>query len=99
MSNYREEFPDFDYELPVIEGMADESWVNDVCPVLRGNGVEIWCDYADTAKREFGEDCKQFCVNRIDADGSSTGENLMMTDDLAEVLAFLEQDKVTTCIR
>lgn len=31
---YREEFPDFDREMPTIDGFRDDSWHNDACPCL-----------------------------------------------------------------
>lgn len=50
---YRDEFPDFDYVLPSIPGMADISWHNDAMPLLSGHGLHLWCDYLDESKREF----------------------------------------------
>lgn len=54
---YRKEFPDFDYDLPAIPGMLDHSWHNDTCPHLAdiSGMVELFCDYADPAKREIAE--------------------------------------------
>jgi hypothetical protein len=53
---YRTEFPDFDYDLPSLEGFFDQSWHNDTCPKLvREDGdvtVTVWCDYADAGMRE-----------------------------------------------
>ena len=53
---YRTEFPGFDYPLPSLEGFADQSWHNDVCPKLvREDGettITVWCDYADAGLRE-----------------------------------------------
>jgi hypothetical protein len=54
---YRTEFPGFDYPLPSLEGFADQSWHNDVCPKLvREDGdtvITVWCDYADPDRREL----------------------------------------------
>lgn len=57
VSDVRAEFGDYGEPLPVIPFMYDASWHNDVCPVLRDitGRVELWCDYADVAKREFAE--------------------------------------------
>ena len=62
---YLSEFPDFDYDLPVIRGFHDDSWHNDVCPSLSctlqyhtihgdfdGATIKVWCDYADPKRRE-----------------------------------------------
>src|SRR5437868_3478858 len=89
MFPYHVEFPDFDYTIPAVPGMADQSWHNDVCPVLRGNGVELWCDYADPALREFGADTKRFTINRLDSEGANTGECMLMTDNFAEALTLV----------
>lgn len=64
---YLTEFPDFDYDLPVIRGFHDDSWADDVCPSLSctltyhtihgdfdGARVKIWCDYANPALSERG---------------------------------------------
>lgn len=71
-----EEFPDFDTVLPVIVGMDNWSWHNDLCPKLGaqlpdGYLIELSCDYADKSKREFPEeDHPQWllCV-LVEADG------------------------------
>lgn len=56
---YKYEFPDYDDELPSIDGFVDESWHNDVCPSLVHNifterYLKLWCDYKDPAMREVG---------------------------------------------
>ena len=55
------EFPDFDTVLPVIVGMDNWSWHNDLCPKLGaelpdGYRIELSCDYADKSKREFPDE-------------------------------------------
>jgi hypothetical protein len=54
---YKTDFEDFDYDLPEVPGLFDDSWKNDTCPVLRDRRgvIELWCDYADPAKREIAE--------------------------------------------
>lgn len=56
-SDVAKEFPDYGEALPAIPCMRDESWKNDVCPVMRDitGMIELWCDYADVSKREFAE--------------------------------------------
>jgi hypothetical protein len=63
---YKNEFPDYDYEIKMPEGFWDSSWHNDVCPSIRRDvhhdlGVKIYCDYADWGRRELGNQ-NQFTV-------------------------------------
>jgi hypothetical protein len=87
MSNY--EFPDFDYDLPVIEGFTDTSWHNDLCPSLSGpRNLILWCDYADASKREVNP-VHQFTLVQGkygDADNQTT---LCETDSLKGILAAI----------
>lgn len=88
MSDYRNEFPDFDGTLPVIEGMPDTSWHNDTMPSLRGRGMVLWCNYADEALRET-EGGKLYTLLTDEEEFDAT--LLFETDDLAEMLAFVER--------
>lgn len=83
---YRQEFPDFDYEIPAIPGMVDHSWHNDVCPSLVGNGFQLWCDYADTALREM-EGGDRFALY-VDLDGSM-GDLILSSDSLDAIKAAM----------
>lgn len=67
---FRKAFPDYDAPLPAVPGLQDESWRNDACPVLRGNGLELWCDYADAGKRAF-PDTPRFTLNRYGEDDTT----------------------------
>lgn len=59
---FQNQFPDYDRtSLPEVYGLVDESWGNDTCPVMRGNGLELWIDYADASKREIPE-TPAFCL-------------------------------------
>lgn len=91
---YKQAFPDFDHVLPVIPGMADESWRNDICPVLRGDGFELWCDYADASKREF-EYSPRFSLNRVTSDDveAMASENDFL--DIVRVLIACRCDGLT----
>lgn len=85
---YRKEFPDFDYDLPVIAGFEDESWHNDVCPSLANDdmGLRLWCDYIDVSKREISSDtCKRFTLA-----GGDDGVVLVASDDIADILAVID---------
>ena len=69
---YKNEFPDYDYEIILPEGYEDISWHNNVCPSIGiyinpVAMVVIWCHYEDPSKRETGEDGSQFLVS-IDDD-------------------------------
>lgn len=87
---YRDEFPDFDYELPVIPGFEDHSWHNDVCPSLVSTDrkLNLWCDYADPKLREM-DDGKRFTLVAGEY-GEEEQTTLCVSDDLAEILAAIE---------
>ena len=58
--SYKYEFPDYDDELPVIDGFKDESWHNDVCPsmekrIYNDAYLKLWCDYKNPEMREIGD--------------------------------------------
>ena len=91
---YRTEFPDFDYELPSLPGFTDESWKNDMMPVLRSKErrVAVWCDYADLSKRDaMTVEGKRFTVQRTDEHGALTDEpsDLFETDSELDLRAWL----------
>ena len=81
---YKYEFPDFDGELPVIEGFVDDSWHNDVCPSMfnKRTNIKLWVDYVDPDKREGRE--KRYCVSRLEDDGSLT--QILETDDISTIV-------------
>lgn len=90
MANYRTEFPDFDYELPVIEGFRDESWHNDTCPNISNGRLTVWCDYADASLREFPDSTyPRFNVTTAEMDNG--GMSLFETDDVAALVAWLKE--------
>ncbi|MEK6587506.1 MAG: hypothetical protein AABY97_01530 [Chloroflexota bacterium] len=53
---YREEFPDFDFDVPsVVTGawdFEDTSWRQDVCPSFVCDVFRLWIDFTDPQKRE-----------------------------------------------
>lgn len=61
MQKYKQEFPDFDHELPILSGWEDVSWHNNEMPCLKRDitteigkiKAYLWCDYNDPSKREF----------------------------------------------
>ena len=88
---YKTEFPDFDYELPVIPGFVDQSWHNDVCPSLVNEELDVilWCDYADASKREM-PDLKRFHLIRGEYGVPDNQEPICESDDLADIFAAIE---------
>ena len=77
-------FPDYDDELPAIDGFVDSSYGNDTCPSIHSEtlGLTIHCDYKDEAKREVGG-LTRYSIS------DAGGDPLLDSDDLAEVLAFV----------
>ena len=93
--SYKYEFPDYDDELPVIDGFKDESWHNDVCPSLDyplggENILRIWFDYANPEMRECGGD--QFALGIGEY---SQLQGLMGSNDLNEILAYIKKHNLT----
>lgn len=92
MSTYRNcknEFPDFDYALPSIEGFTDSSWHNDACPSLskeiaEGIFVQIFCDYRKKSLREFKDYYKYF-VGVTNSD-----EQIFETNSLRELRQWVK---------
>lgn len=91
---YKNEFPDFDYELPNLgKHWEDNSWHNDVCPsldfVLNADSEEIvrvWFDYADHERRECGGERYTLSVGIY----GETLEGILSTNDLGEILAHIK---------
>jgi len=93
--SYRYEFSDFDYDLPNLgEGWQDNSWHNDVCPSLDyplggDQIIRIWFDYDNPEMRECGGQKYSLAIGEY-----CTLEPLMSSDDLAEVLAYIEEKQL-----
>jgi hypothetical protein len=87
------EFPDFDYDLPKIEGFEDTSWKNDVCPSLTRRAADesqtliLWCDYADPAQREIGG--KRYTLIKGEYGETDNQVTLCESDDIADILAAI----------
>ena len=63
--SYYQEFRNFDFDIPHIEGFIDTSWHNDVSPKFERkynetHSVVFWVDYLDESRRECGG--RQFIV-------------------------------------
>jgi hypothetical protein len=92
---YKNEFPNFDYDLPNLgKAWEDNSWHNDSCPSLDyplegGKMLRIWFQESNPEERECGG--KQF-VLVVGEYGDS--DHLMESDDLNEVLAYIKQNNL-----
>lgn len=91
--SYKYEFPDYDCEMPTLEGFTDASWHNDACPSMErklysNSYIKVWCDYKDASMREIGGD--QYTVTHYYED---TFDFLPMfsSDDIEEVKKFIAQ--------
>ena len=91
--SYLDAFPDYDDQLPELEGFSDCSYRNDVCPSLCDckededpeNCIHIFCDYKNPKRRELGEDSPRFSV----CQGYSTGNYVFYSEDWEEVKKFI----------
>jgi hypothetical protein len=94
MSRLTYEFPDFDYDLPEIDGFADTSWHNDVCPSLTGpHDLILWCDYADPSKREYADSKRFLLVQGVYGESDENQATLCASDDLADILTAIQTVK------
>jgi hypothetical protein len=88
MTHYLREFPDYDAELPTLEGFSDDSWHNDTCPSLVNPalGLKLWCEYADENKRECGG--ARYALHQHDE-----GNNLLIleSDNLDDIKKAIEE--------
>lgn len=91
--SYKYEFPDYDDELPVIDGFKDESWHNDVCPsmekrIYNDAYLKLWCDYRNPEMREIGGN--QYIISYFD-DATMNSVPMFSSDDIEEVKKFIKQ--------
>jgi hypothetical protein len=94
-NNYKSEFPNFDFEIPFLEGFTDRSWKNDVCPSFYSqfnatHDLVIWIDYKDKDLREVDQGYGQFtlCLNPINDEelDIESDDNIIFTTDSWEEL-------------
>lgn len=104
IGNYREEFRDFDGELPIIEGFKDSSWHNETCPSLLNEELhlQLFVDYVDPQKSEFPEErlagAGRYLLRRLDDENQvlPPGTDIVIdTDDFDEVLAKIAEFKAS----
>ena len=85
--SYQIEFPDFDAageaDALIAAGFKDTSWHNDTCPSFTRDGLWIFVDYVDPARREFPE-APRVVVKTDDVEPALLFEG----DDMAQALAL-----------
>lgn len=89
---YKTDFPDFEYNLPEIDGFIDDTWRNDVCPSLYNKtlNLKLYCDYLDPDKRECGG--KRYTLQQHD-DEMSLIDIILESDSMDEVLVTIQEYK------
>lgn len=82
MRGVKVEFPEFDDELPEIDGFVDRSWANESCPCLLNEELhlQLFVDFVDPELSEFPEerlsgDLKRFGLYNL------TEDNMVMSVD------------------
>ncbi|WP_315922099.1 hypothetical protein [Mesorhizobium sp. SP-1A] len=94
---YKKEFPDFELDVAIPEGFEDVSWGNDGCPSFLHKELDVllYVDYADTSKREHEDTVRFSLITTEDGMLTENREDLLDTDDFAEVLAKIEERKAS----
>lgn len=89
------EFPNFDGDLPVIDGFEDTSYRHDICPSLTNKelGLQLFVDYADPDLSEYPDLRRSGDVGRFRL---VSGEATTHLDDLGERLAEIAKVKNTS---
>lgn len=90
---FRTEFPDFDFDLPVVEGWIDDSWKNDTMPSMwnEKKKLKAWFDYQDELKREVSDgSMPQFAIT---VEGDNGGHAMFETENLDMMIAAMSQLK------
>lgn len=102
IGNYREEFPDYDDVLPVIDGFEDRSWCNEPCPCLINEDLHLllFVDYKDPSKSEWPEErvsghLGHYTLKRLTEENYVMGMNaddlVIDTDDFDAVIAKIDE--------
>lgn len=91
--SYLKEFPDFDFDIPHIEGFTDTSWHNNVSPSFARklndtHSITLWVDYLDPDRRECGG--TQFLVCVHETEDGDNNEVILETDLLADALEAIK---------
>lgn len=100
-SKVKTEFPEFDEDLPEIEGFEDQSWHNDACPCLINETLHLilYVDYDDFDKCEFPDarrsgEMKKYHLMELSEDNQVVGgpeSQILETDEISEVIAEVDR--------
>jgi hypothetical protein len=90
MSHYLTEFPDYDAQLPMINGFVDDSWHNDTCPSLFNavHNLKLWCEYASPALRNGA---KRFILYYQDIEESTNDLLILESDSLDDIKDIIKK--------
>jgi hypothetical protein len=92
MSDYMDEFPDYDDTLTLPEGWQDMSWHNDACPSFDRKvgdiNFRIYCDYSDPDRREMQGEPRFVVYIEDEVNFNCIGQ----CETLAEALALVEKE-------
>ena len=107
MNRYKQEFPNFDDDLPTIEGFFDCSWHNDSCPSIMGyynpktkqiDGedepfIQIYIEYKNPDLRDWRGIERFHVINHLDIDEDFNGQLMLSTDLWDDVLNKVKELK------
>jgi hypothetical protein len=90
MSHYLKEFPDYDAELPTLDGFVDDSWHNDTCPSLFNAtyNLKLWCEYENP---ELRVGTKRFILYYQDIEESLNDRLILESDNLDDIKKAIEK--------
>ena len=90
----KNEFPNYDDVLPMLEGFEDVSYKNDVCPSISKELAEnthliLFCDYKNKKLREDSEGFR-YCLSLELSMLMCNSKILLCSNDIMEVKKFIE---------
>jgi hypothetical protein len=90
----KNEFPNYDDVLPMLEGFEDVSYKNDACPSISkelavDGRLMLYCDYKNKYKREYREGLR-YCLSLELSMLMCNSKILLCSDDIMEVKEFIE---------
>ena len=107
MERYKQEFSNYDDELPTIEGFFDCSWHNDSCPSIMGyfnpttkqvDGenepfIQIYIEYKNPELRDYKGIQRFHVLTNMNPDSDLNGELVISTDSWSDVLLTIKELK------
>jgi hypothetical protein len=98
MTYYKNAFPNFDHQIPQIEGFSDDSWKNDACPSLvkqlpNGAFIKIYIDYLNQDLSDFSDLPKSeyFIYSLGIYDSEENYQHILNTNNLDDVLSAIQK--------